>query len=327
MFFCQPVMSHLSLRSLLAEAIVRLERERVPSASLAAELLLMHTLGRDRAWIYAHPETEIDAAVRERFNTLVARRSKGEPTQHLTGYQEFWGLDFEVTPEVLIPRPETEHLIEVALDRLVARASACGVWLPGDPSRFDETTQAKACATEIRIADVGTGSGCIAVTLAQELPGAQILATDVSAAALEVARRNAERHGAASRIRFVESNLLDAVLHGSRDTSHGPRSFDLIVSNPPYIGLDEAESLPREVREHEPAVALFGGESGLEIYAPLIAQAAALLKPGASLVLELGHRSAHHVSGLLGAPQWVNAKLTNDLAGIARVASAQRGTL
>jgi release factor glutamine methyltransferase len=325
-------MSHVSLRSLLSDAIARLERERVPSAALAAELLLMHTLGRDRAWIYAHPEAEIDPAMRERYFALVIRRAKGEPTQHLTGHQEFWGLDFEVTPDVLTPRPETEHVIEVALERLVlgasfSGASSSGASLPRDLLRGGQTPQAKACATELRIADVGTGSGCIAIALARELAGAQILATDVSAAALEVARRNALRHGVASRVRFVESNLLDAVVHGSQDAGHGPRSFDLIVSNPPYIGRDEMESLPREVREHEPESALFGGETGLEIYTPLIAQAAALLKPGSWLVLELGHRSAQRVVSLLGAPQWMNVKLTNDLAGIARVASAERGTL
>ncbi|HLJ22694.1 MAG TPA: peptide chain release factor N(5)-glutamine methyltransferase [Candidatus Acidoferrales bacterium] len=320
-------MSHLPLRALLCDAIARLERERVPSAPLAAELLLMHTLGQDRAWIYAHPETEIDPAVRERYLGLVMRRAKGEPTQHLTGHQEFWGLDFEVTPDVLIPRPETEHLVEVALDRLGVGASYAGDSLWRELSSNGQTPQAKACATELRIADVGTGSGCIAIALARELPAAEVVAIDVSPAALEVARRNASRHGVASRVRFFESNLLDVVLPGTRDTSHGSRSFDLIVSNPPYIGRDEAESLPREVREHEPESALFGGETGLEIYAPLIAQAAALLKPGGWLVLELGHRSAQRVLSLLGTPQWMHVKLTNDLAGIARVASAERGTL
>ncbi len=252
---------------------------------------------------------ELDAATREQYFSLIAQRASGVPTQHLTGHQEFWGLDFEVTPDVLIPRPETEHVIEVALDRLGIAS--------GDSSSSRR-------GAEFRIADVGTGSGCIAVALAHELPGARVVATDISAAALEVARRNAVRHGVSARIEFVECNLLDLFLHGSRVTSHESRPFDLIASNPPYIGRWEAATLAREVREHEPEAALFGGETGTEIYAPLIAQAAALLKPGGVLVLELGHTSAEHVSDLLRAPLWTALTISNDLAGIPRVASAQR---
>jgi release factor glutamine methyltransferase len=314
------VTSHASrftdLRSALGDAIAQLEREPVPSAPLAAELLLMHTLGCDRTWLYAHPERELDAAMRERYFSLVAQRASGVPTQHLTGHQEFWGLDFEVTPDVLIPRPETEHVIEVALERL-------GVAIDGDSSRRH---------AELRIADVGTGSGCIAVALAHELPCARITATDISAAALEIAARNAARHGVASRVDFIECNLLDAVFHqspfavaqGKPATSHQSPSLDLLASNPPYIGRSEAATLPREVREHEPEAALFAGETGTEIYAPLIAQAPALLKPGGILVLELGHNSAEHVSRLLTNPAWSDLALTNDLAGIPRVASARR---
>jgi release factor glutamine methyltransferase len=289
------------IRSALRDAIAQLEREHVPSAPLAAELLLMHTLGRDRAWLYAHPEQELDAAARERYFSLIAQRANGVPVQHLTGHQEFWGLDFEVTPDVLIPRPETEHVIEVSLERLGVVAG-------------NAATQRNAA---LRIADVGTGSGCIGVALAHELPGARIIATDISAAALEVARRNAARHNVSERIEFIECNLLDALLHESR-------ALDLIASNPPYIGRQEAATLPREVREHEPEAALFGGETGVEIYAPLIAQAAMLLKPNGILALELGYNSAEHVSRLLDAPEWTGVALTNDLAGIARVISARR---
>ncbi len=306
-----PITGHQSLLTALREGISQLECEHVSSAALAAELLLMHTLGRDRAWIYAHPEQELDATAREQYFSLIARRASGVPTQHLTGHQEFWGLDFEVTPEVLIPRPETEHVIEVALERLGIRSEA------DSPRR----------KIEFRIADVGTGSGCIAIALAHELPAARIVATDISAATLEVARRNAARHGVASRIDFIECNLADFLVHESRITSHESRSLDLIASNPPYIGLREAATLPREVREHEPAAALFGGEAGTEIYAPLIAQAAILLKPGGILVLELGHNSAAHVSRLLDAPEWTSAAITNDLARIPRIASAQRHSL
>ena len=252
------------VRTALREGIAQLERENVPSASLAAELLLMHALGRDRAWIYAHPELELDAATREQYFSLIARRAGGVPTQHLTGHQEFWGLDFEVTPDVLIPRPETEHVIEVALERL-------GIGSEADSPRRNE---------KFRIADVGTGSGCIAIALAHELPAAQIIATDISAAALEVARRNAARHDVDIAHRFRGN----AICWTRSSTSHRSSSrqsphFDLIASNPPYIGRSEATSLPREVREHEPELALFGGEMGTELYAPLIAQAATLLKP------------------------------------------------
>jgi release factor glutamine methyltransferase len=287
--------------SALCDGIAQLERENVPSAPLAAELLLMHTLGQDRAWLYAHPEAVVDAAMSEQYFSLIARRASGVPTQHLTGHQEFWGLDFEVTPDVLIPRPETEHVIEVAIERLGAGSAA------GSPRR----------EKEFRIADVGTGSGCIAIALAHQFPAARIFATDISVAALEVARRNAARHNVSSRIEFIESGLLDSLPRESR-------SFDLIASNPPYIGRQEAATLPREVREHEPDAALFGGETGTEIYGPLIAQAARLLEPGGILVLELGHTSAEHVSRLLDGPEWTNVAVMNDLAGIPRVASAQR---
>jgi len=297
-----------TLRTALRDAIAQLESEHIPSAPLAAELLLMHTLGRDRTWLYAHSEQELDAATRERYFSLIARRASGVPTQHLTGHQEFWGLDFEVTPDVLIPRPETEHVIEVVLERLAIAAGNAAS--QGDAAH--------------RIADVGTGSGCIAVALAHEFPGARITATDISAAALEVARRNAARHGVEPRIDFIECNLLDALLHESRATNHDSRLLDAIASNPPYIGRNEAATLPREVREHEPDTALFGGEMGTEMYAPLIAQAAMLLKPDGILVLELGHNSGEHVSRLLTAPAWSDLALTNDLAGIRRVASARR---
>ena len=303
-----PASNLLSLFAALREGIAQLEREKIPSAGLAAELLLMHVIAQDRAWIYAHPEAELDAAQREKYFSLIARRASGEPTQHLTGHQEFWGLDFEVTRDVLIPRPETEHVIEVSLERLGIKNE------PGAPRRN----------AKFRIADVGAGSGCIAVALAHELPSASIVATDISAAALEIAQRNATRHGVSDRIEFAECNLLDPFFHQSPATSHQSPFFDLIASNPPYIGRWEESGLAREVREHEPEAALYGGETGTEIYAPLITQAAALLKPGGLLVLELGHTSALHVAKLLASSEWTSVVITNDLAGIPRVASAAR---
>jgi release factor glutamine methyltransferase len=236
------------------------------------------------------------------YFALVARRAAGTPVQYLTGHQEFWGLDFEVTPDVLIPRPETEHVVEVALARLAARAI--------------ET---------LRVADVGTGSGCLAVALAAELPRARIFATDISAAALNVARRNAAKHGVATRIEFLECNLLDAFLRDGTARAAAPDvALDLIVSNPPYVALADAASLPREVRDHEPAAALFAGESGLDVYGPLIRQAEKLLAPGGLLVVELGCSAADHVGTLLSSPVWRDVAVADDLAGIARVASALR---
>ncbi|HVS74245.1 MAG TPA: peptide chain release factor N(5)-glutamine methyltransferase [Candidatus Acidoferrales bacterium] len=300
----------MDIRSALKLGIRQLREAQVPSHTLAAELLLMHALGRDRAWIYAHPEEEIAADAAERYLSLIARRAKGEPTQYLTGKQEFWGLAFEVTPDVLIPRSETEHLVEVALDRLALRELRAG-------------RAQKTLGDGVQIADVGTGSGCLAVALARELPFASIHATDISAAALDVARRNAQRHSVADRIHFIECNLLDG-LSSSSVARRSPLLFDLIVSNPPYVGRQGAEELPREVREHEPKAALFGGEEGYELYAALVAQAASCLKPGGLLVLELGYNCLPAVQPLLEGAEWTNAGVTKDLAGIPRVIAAER---
>src|SRR6202140_5047034 len=206
---------HMDIRTALKTGIARLREANVPSFPLAPDPPLLPVLGRNRPWLYAHPEEIITDAESQRFLDLIARRAAGEPTQHLTGKQEFWGLEFEVTRDVLIPRPETEHVIEVALDRLAVRELHAG-----RPQKTDRAG--------LQIADIGTGSGCIAVALAKELPAANFVATDISSAALAVAQRNAQRHGVAGRIRFLESNLLDAF--------RSPVSFDLIASNPPYVG-------------------------------------------------------------------------------------------
>jgi release factor glutamine methyltransferase len=287
-----PRLKPLQNRDALREGSARLAAAIVPSASFAAELLLMHAAGCDRAFLYAHPEYVLSAGQHGQFIALIERRAAGEPTQYLTGKQEFWGLEFEVTPDVLIPRPETEHVVEVALERLgVARHS-----MP------------------LRVADIGTGSGCIAVALAKELPSSTVCATDLSAAALEIARRNAARHGVADRISFVECNLLEGVTE--------PAQFDLIVSNPPYVGTRERESLAREVRDHEPHTALFAGEDGMALYPSLIVQAAARLVPGGLLVLELGINQFEAVGNLLDAARgWTRVSAKQDLAGIIRVIS------
>ena len=311
----------MDIRTTLKQGIAKLREAEVPSFTLTAELLLLHVLGRNRTWLYAHPEELVSDFNAQHFFDLIARRITGEPTQYLTGKQEFWGLEFEITPDVLIPRSETEHVIEVALDRLALRELHAG---------RPQTTTGEG----LQVADIGTGSGCIAIALAKELPAANFVATDICATALEVAKRNAQRHGVADRIRFIECNLLDAfpvaaqhaapVVHQSPITRHQSAQFDLIASNPPYIGRREAASLPREVRDHEPHSALFGGEEGYEFYAGLIAQAAQHLKPVGILVIELGHNSLEAVQPLLDSSAWTNVGVTNDLAGIPRVLAGER---
>ncbi|MGH9684133.1 MAG: N5-glutamine methyltransferase family protein [Candidatus Acidiferrales bacterium] len=345
----------MDIRAALKDAMARLREVDVPSHTLAAEVLLMHVLACDRAWLYTHPEQLLELSAIERYFAFIARRAAGEPTQYLTGKQEFWGLEFEVTPAVLIPRPETEHLIEVALEFLGPR---------GLKIRLDTG----APSDSLRIADVGTGSGCLAVALAWELPHAKVFATDISPAALEVARQNAARIGVADRVHFVECDLLNGFSRDSRVTkSHltnglasgrgfsraerrpisgvstsearaiihqgiyeadpSPESspFDLIVSNPPYVAREDANTLPREVREYEPHAALFGGPTGADIYPRLIEQAGALLRDEGMLAVELGYNSLDRVRAIFDAQSgWTNHRVTNDLAGIPRVFSAQR---
>jgi release factor glutamine methyltransferase len=296
----------MDAKTAFKNGIARLRDANVASYTLAAELLLLHVVGRDRTWLYAHPEDEITAEQEERFFSLVGRRAAGEPTQYLTGKQEFWGLEFEVTADVLIPRPETEHVIEVALDRLALREIRAG---------RKQTLSGEG----LRIADIGTGSGCIAIGLAKDLPGAKFLATDISATALKVAERNARRHDFADRIEFTNTSLLEGV--------HAELRLDLIVSNPPYISRREGPTLQREVREHEPEIALFGGEEGYELYADLVTQSAEHLEPGGILVLELGHNSLPAVQPLFETPEWIHVGVTNDLAGIPRVIAAERSEI
>jgi release factor glutamine methyltransferase len=303
---CHPS-TPLDVRSALKQAMARLRAGNVPSHTLAAELLLMHVLGCERAWLYAHHEEPLALEAAERYFALIARRIADEPTQYLTGKQEFWGLEFEVGPGVLIPRPETEHVVEVALARL-------GPPDPDDP---------RPRGAGLRIADVGTGSGCLAIALARELPGAQLLATDISEAALAYACRNAQRHAVSERTHFVHCNLLDCFCDSSLVTRHLP--LDVIVSNPPYIARAEAESLPKEVRAHEPPEALFGGPEGHEFYPSLVDQARNLLRSGGQFVIELGYNSVARVAPLLDASHdWRDVAVTHDLAGIPRVLAATR---
>jgi len=203
-------------------------------------------------------------------------------------------------------------VMEVALARLGAR----GFKIHLDTGKPRE---------KLRVADVGTGSGCLAVALAWELPHADVFATDISAPALEVAARNAARHNVVDRIHFLQTNLLDGLGDKSPTGIGKLPSFDLIVSNPPYVGQDDASQLQREVRDYEPHAALFAGPTGIEMYARLIEEAGRLLRPGGILVLELGYNSAAHVRDIFAGPDcWTNVVFTNDLAGIPRVAAADR---
>ncbi len=285
------------LKDALALAVDRLTAAHVGSPRMNAELLLMFTLGRDRAYLFAHPEYELTAEEQARYQAALGQRTRGVPAQYITGHQEFWGMDLIVTPAVLIPRPETEHVVETVLQ--FAKATPNGSLTP-------------SAGSPTRIVDVGTGSGCIAIALAQELPQAEIHATDISPAALEVAQANAARHQFESRIRFHQADLLQGL---------NPTNFDFVVSNPPYVGESEADQVQLEVRKFEPRNAVFAGPTGLEVIERLIPQAHTALKPGGWLILEISGTIADRVSPLLG--QWKHLQITNDLQGIPRVAAAQ----
>jgi release factor glutamine methyltransferase len=260
---------------------------------------------------------------RVHFGWYLSERMRGKPTQYITGHQEFWALDFLVNPSVLIPRPETELLVETAL--AVARHSSLQDSDDSDNSALSVSAAnaAPAAATAlheeavIRIADVGTGSGCIAIALATELPRARFVALDSSPKALQTAEINARRLGVASRIQFLQSDLLVP------SSGEALREFDIIVSNPPYVATADPHVM-REVREFEPSSAVFAGPSGLEIYSRLIPQAARALRPGGHLILELGYDAQDGVRELLQTAQWEQVRWLPDLAGGIRAVVARR---
>ena len=259
---------------------------------LDAEVLLAHVRGCPRIALYTAFDTPVADAERARFRELVKRRGEGEPVAYLVGSREFFSLPFTVTKDVLIPRPETEGLVVRSLDLLKSAAAP-------------------------RIADVGTGSGAIAVTLAKQLPQATLVATDIAPAALAVAKANAERHGVAERIAFVESDLL------ADPRAAGP--WDVIVSNPPYVRDDEYPALPRDVRDHEPKTALVAGPTGVEIVSRLVAEAAERLAPGGWLLVEIGPSTAAAAEAALAAqPGLVPGPTLKDLAGLPRIVQARK---
>ena len=292
----------MQLKASLASAIARLTANGVPSPRLNAELLLMFTLSCDRAYLFAHPERELTAEEQLRYEAALAERARGVPAQYITGHQEFWAMDLIVTPAVLIPRPETEHLIEAVL-ALAAEHSEGGQECPPP--------------TRLRMLDVGTGSGAIALALAKEFPDAEIHASDISAAALEVARANWARHQFEKRIHFHQADLLEGLnLSG----------LDFVVSNPPYVGEAEEDQVQLEVRKYEPRDAVFAGPTGVEVIARLLPQAHASLRPGGWLVMEISGTIASAVQHLADASNetWEDVQFIPDLQSIPRVVRARK---
>ena len=276
----------MQLKEALRSAIAMLEENRVGSPRMNAEVLLMFVLGCDRAYLYAHPERELSPDEHNRYDEALEQRARGVPSQYITGHQEFWGLDFIVGPAVLIPRPETEHLVEAVLD---------------------------LCKTieRPRMVDVGTGSGCVALALASELPHAEIHATEISSDALEIARANAARLLLSDRVTFHSTDLLDGIA--------GP--FDIVASNPPYVGENEYDKVQLEVRKFEPRCAVFAGPDGMDVIRRLAPQARAALKPGGFLAMEIGYSQEAAVRAVLR--DWQDMRAVPDLQGIPRVIVAK----
>jgi release factor glutamine methyltransferase len=275
-----------TVASVRAWAIRELKGTEEKSPTFAADLLIAAVLGWDRVRVLSHAEEPVSQSSWDRLQDLVLRRARGEPLQYLTGVQEFYGMAFRVGPGVLIPRPETEILVEKAIQLM----------------RNDNPGA--------RFVDVGTGSGCIAVSVAHEIPTASGCAVDISAAALEMARENATRHGVDGRLHLIRSNLLDCF----------PRTpcFDYVFCNPPYVALEDYDSLAQEVRGHEPGLALFGGETGLDLYRALIPEIPSRLVPKGYLLLELGAGQVKKIKPLVEVAGLFVETILNDLQGIPR---------
>lgn len=271
----------MDIQTALQQGAKLFEEERIGAPRLTAEVLLAFALHTDRPYLYSHPEHELSEIEWLHYGRYLQERLNGKPTQYITRTQEFYGRPFRVTPDVLIPRPETEHVVEVAL-ALGGR----------------------------RILDVGCGSGAISITLQLET-GAEVWASDISLAALQTAGANAARLGA--RVHLFACDLASAI---------ADHSLDALVSNPPYVPAAEVAGLSREIRDHEPRVALTSGPTGFEVYERLIADAPRVLRPGGHLILELGYNSSDRVRELLDG-DFGNIRLTSDLAGIPRVVSCQ----
>jgi release factor glutamine methyltransferase len=281
--------TELTIADALREATEALRDSGVSEPSREAASLLSHALSRDRAFLVTHSDESLTADELRSYLSTVERRAAGEPLQYITGAQEFYGLDFEVNENVLIPRPETELLVETALEIL-----------KGTPSPL--------------VCDVGTGSGCIAISLLHARRDARALVLDVSSAALEVAARNAARNGVADRIDFLVSDCFDALASTEREDAR----FDLVASNPPYIAEADLESLQREVRDHEPRVALTPGGDGLSVIRRLVSESPRHLKPGGHLLMEIGFDQHERVAALIDPRVWTLLDIRLDLQGIPR---------
>lgn len=295
-----------TVREVLAWTAQYFFQQGVEHPRLEAELLLAHVLGQTRVELYINFDQPLQPNELAAYRELIKRRVEGYPLAYLTGQREFMSLTFEVNPAVLIPRPETETLVETAVE--LVRDAVRGYLATGGPVELPP----------IRIAEAGTGSGAIAVSLARFLPAAQVWATDISPAALAVAQRNAERHGVADRVRFYEGDLLGPLLEPN---SFG--QFALVVANLPYIPTPEIPRLAREVR-CEPVLALDGGADGLDLYRRLVPQAARLLKSGGYLVMEIGFDQGNAAAALLAGEDWHPPRIKPDLAGRDRVVVVQK---
>ena len=276
-------------RGLLAEGARRLAEAGLPTARQDAEWLLAAVLGRERFALYLEPDRAVVEATGGRFRALVARRADHEPLQHLLGYEDFRGLRLRVTPDVLIPRPETEGLVEWALELLNASSSN------GSPL----------------LADIGTGSGAIACALAAACPDARVVATDISPAALAVAEGNVRALGLGGRVRVIAGDLLEPL-------AAEPAALDVIVANAPYLPSGILPSLPREVFAFEPRQALDGGPDGMEVIRRLLTAAPAALRPGGRLVLEIGEEQAAPLAAVMTAAGFVDVAARDDLRGVSR---------
>jgi release factor glutamine methyltransferase len=275
-----------SIAEALKEASRILDGAGVPEARREAGALLSFVLSKDRTFLISYSEAIVDDDSLDQLREFVERRAAGEPLQYITGVQDFYGREFRVTPDVLIPRPETELLVEAALE-------------------VTKTRDAFIC-------DVGTGSGCIAVTLLCELVGSRAVAVDKSSAALEIAKLNAAKQSVADRAEFVVSDCFDAL-------GAGEYQFDLIVSNPPYVSEAALSGLQREVRDHEPRVALSPGPDGLSVIRRLLTEAPAYLKPNGHLLMEIGFDQGEAVRGLVDESVWSVLEVRPDLQSIPRI--------
>lgn len=311
-----------------------LERSGSPSARLDAELLLGHVLGLDRVGLYVNHDRPLVPAEVDAYREALRARARGMPVAYITGTKEFLRTTLKVSPAVLVPRPETELLVEAVVRWFQAGGAPDGL-AASSPGVAGEPKEAPPAGPDglpgsaehtgrPLLADVGTGSGAIAIGLALALPGARVLAVDISPEALAVARTNVAAHGLEERIVLLEGDLLEPVAGWCRDNGTG--RLDAVVANPPYIPARDWDGLPRSVREYEPRVALDGGSDGLAVYRRLIPQAARLLRPGGLLALEIGHDQEAALRAMLGpGGPWEDVAVRRDYAGHPRVVLARRG--